>query len=418
MATPFTRVSTISDAQRHLMDRGARLGVVGRTHAGSIDHPAGRPGHGRRPDGDPDDENFNPDGSRKERRERKPEFKVELLCRTFAGDAGLRPLPSMVFWESPDIVIEGPSGDPDVATPGVNNKVKVHIWNLGLADCWSAHVDLYWCDPSVGITPSVANAIGSKVIPIASGQHSIVTFDWTPVLLNGGHECLVVQVYDPVADPLVAPFNPVQDRHVGQRNVSVVQLAANQTLNFNVFSQNLSFTTSESVIELQKIEGEALKVLALSMGRDGWEVAGGTEVQLTRPALVHPAPHAHARELITGTFREALQQVPGMSERRRVMGVMRELSATAQDRAVEPIAARETIDERIDDPSDALETDTAAGKDSRGMRVRLPAGRHVRMSLRASLPATAKRGSADVWRVVEHAGGRITGGVTIILQAK
>lgn len=324
----------------------------------------------------------------------------------------------MVFWESPDIVIEGPSGDPDVATPGVNNKVKVHIWNLGLADCWSAHVDLYWCDPSVGITPSVANAIGSKVIPIASGQHSIVTFDWTPVLLNGGHECLVVQVYDPVADPLVAPFNPVQDRHVGQRNVSVVQLAANQTLNFNVFSQNLSFTTSESVIELQKIEGEALKVLALSMGRDGWEVAGGTEVQLTPPALVQPAPHAHARELITGTFREALQDVPGMSERRRVMGVMRELSATTQDRAVEPIASREMTDDRISDPSDAVETQTAAGKDSRGMRVRLPAGRHVRMSLRASLPATARRGSADVWRVVEHAGGRITGGVTIILQAK
>ena len=416
MATPFTRVSTITDAQRLLMDRGAILGPVGRTDGGFIDHPAGRPGLDRRPDGDRDDENFNPDGSRKNRGDRKPKFKVELLCRTFAGDAGLRPLPNMEFWESPDIVIEGPSGDPDIATPGVNNKVKVHVWNLGLADCWAAHVDLYWCDPAVGISPSAANAIGSKVVMLASGQHSIVSFDWTPVHVNGGHECLVAQVYDPVSDPVVAPFNPVQDRHVGQRNVSVVQVAANQPLNFNVFSQNLSFTTSESVIELQKIEGEALKVLALSMGREAWDVAGGTEVQLTRPAVVQPLAHPHARELMTGTFREALQAVPGTSESRRVMGVIRALAAS-EGAGVES-GPLHHAEERIDERTDDLQVSAVTRGEPRGMRVRLPAGRHVRMSLRASLPATARRGSADVWRVVEHTAGRITGGLTIILQAK
>src|SRR5688572_3475039 len=140
MSTPFTRVSTVTEAQRLLMRRGAVIAPPGRTTAGLVEHPAGRPGRDRRPRGDRDNENFNPDGSRKDRHERKPRFKVELLCRTFAGDVGLRPLPNMVFWESPDIAIEGPSGDPDVATPGVVNKVKVHVWNLGLADCWAAHV--------------------------------------------------------------------------------------------------------------------------------------------------------------------------------------------------------------------------------------------------------------------------------------
>jgi hypothetical protein len=423
MKTPFTRVATITEAQRQLMNRGAAISPPGRAPAGVIDHPAGRPGRDRRPRGDQDNENFNPDGSRRDGHERKPRFEVELLCRTFAGDAGLRPLPNMVFWESPDIVIEGPSGDPDVATPGVVNQVKVHVWNLGLADCWAAHVDLYWCDPSVGVHPSVANPIGSKVVPLAAGQHSVVAFDWTPVLVNAGHECLVAQVYDPVSDPVVAPFNPVQDRHVGQRNISVVQVAPSQVVNFDVFSQNLSLTQATTMIEVQKLEGEALEILALTMGREPWALAGGMEVELSRPRVIRSSTNAHARELTTGSFREALQDVPGRSESRRVMGVLRALAAPHRqqiDRAPAP-SHRSTgapdhesvaVDGREDwEPSEVV--DGAVGS-----LVRLPPGRHVRMSLRTALPPSAERGSADVWRVIEHTAGRITGGVTIIVQAK
>jgi hypothetical protein len=423
MRIPFTRVSTITEAQRLLMDRGAVIAPPGRAPAGVVDHPAGRPGHDRRPRGDRDKENFNPDGSRKDRHERKPRFKVELLCRTFAGDAGLRPLPNMVFWESPDIVIEGPSGDPDVATPGVVNKVKVHVWNLGLADCWASHVDLYWCNPSVGINPAVANPIGSKVVPLAAGQHSVVSFDWTPILVNAGHECLVAQVYDPVSDPVVAPFNPVQDRHVGQRNISVVQVAANQVVNFDVFSQNLGLTQANTLIEVQKLEGEALEILALSMGRDVWPLAGGTEVELSRPAVIQVPTHPHARDLMTGTFRETLQEVPGPSESRRVMGVMRTLVAPQKGQigkeempAPQATTAQE-YEAKAPDSSEDLEVGEPTGEPG-GTLVRLPPGRHVRMSLRTVLPPTAERGSADVWRIVEHTAGRITGGVTIIVQAR
>jgi hypothetical protein len=408
-----------------LMNRGAIIAPPGRTPPGTTDHPAGRPGLDRRPRDDRDEDNFNPDGSRKDERERKPRFKVELLCRTFAGDVGLRPLPNMVFWESPDIVIEGPSGDPDVATPGVVNKVKVHIWNLGLADCWAAHVDLYWCNPSVGINPAVANPIGSKVVPLASGQHSVVSFDWTPVLVNAGHECLVAQVYDPVSDPVVAPFSPVQDRHVGQRNISVVQVAANQIVQFDMFSQNLSFTTANTLIEVQKLEGEALEVLALAMGRRAWAPAGGTDIELSRPTFIETPRHPHARELMTGTFREALQGVPGTSETRRVMGVMRALAAT-RDIGDVPLQAFEApIEERQKAREDSIteavpDEESSPGKGERivGTAVRVPPGRHLRMSLKTALPARAERGSADVWRIVEHTAGRITGGVTIIVQAK
>jgi hypothetical protein len=418
----FTRVSTISDAQRALMDRGARIAPPGRATPGLLDHPAGRPGLDHRPRGDRDNDNFNPDGSRKDRDERKPPFKVELLCRTFAGDVGLRPLPNMVFWESPDIVIEGPSGDPDVATPGQVNKVNVHIWNLGLADCWAAHVDLYWCNPSVGINPAVANAIGAKVVPLAAGQHTVVSFDWVPVLVNNGHECLVAQVYDPVSDPIVAPFNPVQDRHVGQRNISVVQVAQNQIVNFEVFSQNLGLSPAATLVEVQKLEGDALEVLALAMGRkEVWATAGATEMELTAPRAIHVRLGAHAKQLKTTVFRETLQDVPALSESRQVGAVMRTLAAPRREQRM---AGEEPPDEWAGEPTDARsegEKEVAfrqVDDRPRGTLVALSPGQHVRMALRTALPTTAERGSADVWRIVEHTAGRITGGVTIIIQPK
>lgn len=423
MSTPFTRVTKVSEAHRQLVTRGEAMGVRGRTPAGStLEHVAGRPGLDRRPRGDEDEDNFNPDGSRKDRRERKPRYKVELLCRTFSGDIGLRPLPNMVFWESPDIEIVGPAGDPDIAAVGQVNTVRVHLWNLGLADCWAAHVDLYWCDPSIGINPGVANPIGSKDVPIAAGQHTVVEFEWVPELVNNGHECLVAQVYDPVSDPVVAPFNPVQDRHVGQRNVSVIQLAAGQALSFDLFTQNLGFIGADTLIEVQKIEGEALDLLASALGREAWAIAGGTDVQLSPPMIIDMPEHPQARELRTGAFRETLQDVPGRSETRRVMGVMQTLVAPRKrlggrqrddvaDTAAQRHATQVTTGRAVEV---AAEFDDKAG----GMRLQLLPGQRVQFSLKTALPRSAARGSADVWRVIEHTAGRITGGVTIVVEAK
>ncbi len=137
-----------------------------------------------------------------------------------------------------------------------------------------------------------------------------VSFDWTPVVVNQGHECLVAQVYDPISDPVVAPFNPVQDRHIGQRNISVVELPAGQTMNFDFFSQNLALTNAATELELQKLEGAALATLASALGRDVWTAAGGGEVDVSRPETIPERPHPQSHALATGTFRETLQDLP------------------------------------------------------------------------------------------------------------
>jgi hypothetical protein len=244
-----------------------------------------------------------------------------------------------------------------------------------------------------------------------------------PVFVNGGHECLVAQVYDPVSDPIVAPFNPVQDRHVGQRNVSVLQVAQNQIVNFDVFSQNLGLSPANTLVEVQKLEGEALEVLSLTMGRkEVWRTAGATEMELTAPRTVRVRPGDHAKQLQTHVFRETLQDVPGVSESTRVGSVMRTLAAPRRARglAAEQDAkawAGEPAEAAIEETGEEVAFRQAAG-DKPGALVTLAPGQHVRMALRTALPRTAEPGSADVWRIVEHTAGRITGGVTIIIQAK
>lgn len=428
MRIPTTRVKKIDDAQRRLMAGGGAIPAAGRiTREGTIDHVAGRPAHDRRPKDDNDQENFNADGSRKERDEREPDFEINLLCRTFVGDSGIRPLSGIMFWESPDIWIEGPSGDPDIATPGVINKVKVHIWNLGLADCWAAHVDAYWCNPSVGLNAASAQPIGAAVETLASGQHKVVSFDWTPDLVNGGHQCLFAQVYHPVSDPIVAPFNPVQDRHVAQRNISVVQVAPGETMKFDFFTQNLSLNRARTRLEIQKLEGPALRTVAMALGRRVWRAAAAeNEVDISRPVRVE-LPR-HSEQLSTGLFRETMQPTPpGVSQTRRVAGALRFLTAPArvegprnmrsESSGPDTIATASPKTERYPD-TDAELVMTKVSGDHAGLRLEIPPERRVRLALEASLPKTARRGAADVYRVVERTAGQITGGITIVLQAK
>jgi hypothetical protein len=438
------RVAAIDDLHRRLIDLAGPFPAPGRvTEGGATDRPAGRPGLRRRPDGDKDEENFNPDGSRKDRHERKPDYDVGLICRTFAGDVGARPLSNMVFWESPDIWIEGSSGDPDIATPGEVNRVKVHVWNLGLADAWGTHIDLYWCDPSVGINAAVAHPIGSATLPLFAGQNAVVSFDWVPAFVNNGHACLVAQVYDPVSDPVVAPFNPVYDRHVGQRNISVLDVPAGGSTSFDFFTQNLSLSPAATTLEVFKVEREALDTVAMAMGTRTWRTAGGGDaVRLRPPVTWRNGTLPPGSPFATGVFRETLQGVPRASEARRVMGALRALAAGPVERPgkdsdpddcgtatksgrASAKAKLATIRESGVDAKFANRLDEGASDpgvwraDGEGAgRLHLSPGEHYRLTLEAEVPETARQGTADIYRVIERTAGQITGGVTVVIRTR
>jgi hypothetical protein len=208
-------------------------------------------------------------------RGRANSFYPYLLVRSLVGDRGDRPF-NQAFWESPDIWTA--AGDPEhspaipanhggVVTAGQPNTVYAHVWNLGFAPLAGVVVEFYWFNPSLGIDGSDANLIGIGRCELAArgmaGSHQLVKCPkpWVPVMENGGHECLVVRVYG-IGDPLGNnDWQPWLNRHIAQRNVSVV---AQQNLG-NLFTRLGAIKTVNrlQLVQLAAKEGEvAAKIVA------------------------------------------------------------------------------------------------------------------------------------------------------------
>ncbi len=176
-----------------------------------------------------------------------------LFMRAFAGDTGARPV-NGVFWESPDILVmpgvdpaHAPAIPPDLggtAQAGADNTLYAHAWNLGQAPATDVLVEFYWFNPSLGFSGDQAHLIGFTWTDLSargnSGSHRLLKcpISWPAMYVNGGHECLVVRLSQPVTDPLSAPpWDASKNRHIGQRNIHVMspqEAAAKPTIGLHV----------------------------------------------------------------------------------------------------------------------------------------------------------------------------------------
>jgi hypothetical protein len=161
-----------------------------------------------------------------------------LFMRANAGDLGARPVVG-AFWESPDILLladadpaTAPRVPPELgqtALAGRPNTLYAHVWNFGIAPASAVVVEFYWCDPTLGIGPSGAHLIGHTSVALgargSARNHAVVKCPtaWVPTFVNGGHECLVVRIWDETSDGLGSPpWDAALNRHVAQRNIHVV----------------------------------------------------------------------------------------------------------------------------------------------------------------------------------------------------
>lgn len=167
-----------------------------------------------------------------------------LFLRANPADLGARPVKGAPFWESPDIFILG-GVTPALAPPrphelgqqalaGQPNTIYAHVWNFGKAAASEVVVEFYWVDPSLGINPGSVHLIAQTFVELGakgSGRsHAVVKCPeaWTPTFVNGGHECLLVRVWDNPSDlPGEPKFDASINRHVGQRNIHVVPPGVN-----------------------------------------------------------------------------------------------------------------------------------------------------------------------------------------------
>lgn len=162
-------------------------------------------------------------GHLKEHEGRAP-YSAWLVVPSDAADYGLRPLGGGApYWASPFIWTESldPSGNP---VAGEENHLVARVFNLGAASAAPTRVDFYWADPSVGLGAADAHFIGSEFVEIQPMSSRVVrcATPWVPTYLNGGHECVFVHCDNHVLDPLRVPFAPWADRHVGQKNLTVL----------------------------------------------------------------------------------------------------------------------------------------------------------------------------------------------------
>lgn len=212
---------------------------------------------------------------REQKKPRENRFLPFLLVRTAIGDRGDRPLPG-VFWESPDIwVAPGePAVTPDLppshggsVVAGAPTTVYAHVWNLGMAPIAGVHVEFYWHDPSLGIDGSSANLIGVATVELGPRTsptcHRLVKCPsaWVPVMANGGHECLVVRVRS-VGDGFGPnPWQPKLNRHVAQRNMSVVDADARVLPLLDILDRSRDPEGSLQLVQVGRAEAPPLTIL-------------------------------------------------------------------------------------------------------------------------------------------------------------
>jgi hypothetical protein len=160
-----------------------------------------------------------------------------LFIKWDPSDTGNRPIPGgSAFWASPSIWINSPGNF--TATTGQDNYVYVQVDRVGGgSDANPAYVQTWVCNPTTAPGPSgstLPSAGGSSGLPQASIAPNTtlpqtILNNWIPAkadaTINGGHLCIVANVYDTNGDgaDLTSGFvDVVNNQHHAQRNISVV----------------------------------------------------------------------------------------------------------------------------------------------------------------------------------------------------
>ena len=228
------------------------------------------------------------------------------------------------WWASPNIwVVPGdPSGTPGVPVVGENCYLYARVRNNGTTGVQNATVRFYWANPSVGFDRNTANHIGDANVSLDPGemQDVLCLIPWVPVFVNDGHECVLAEAFHPTYDPLpVAPaFNVPTDRHVAQRNLSVVMMAKTQ----KAFSLSFQVCNTERLprtFQVKAMPGrvEELKELLPTLGRSFPRLGDGKVKNVGFVTV--PCPDDDTRRHATETV-ERIEVKPGVCAGLTVVG--------------------------------------------------------------------------------------------------
>jgi hypothetical protein len=150
------------------------------------------------------------------------------------------------WWLSQDIwIVPGndPNNSPGIPIAGQTNYLWAKVHNVGNQKIENTRINFYWSNPASGVFRSNSTLIGFSFVDLEAGETKEVLCltPWIPVIVNDGHECLVVEAvtpYDPLPTPLPDEFDPPIYHQVAQRNLHILVL--NRMMDFIVFPIQLS----------------------------------------------------------------------------------------------------------------------------------------------------------------------------------
>jgi hypothetical protein len=170
-------------------------------------------------------------------KEEEPYLTTYLFIERAEGDQGTNPLPpEFPAWCSPAIITIRPDGVPSYEIiVNQTNIIRVEVTNRGQMDASDAYVEVFCVDPNTCCTPNTATRLGGNFLSIPSYSKAATEIRWKPPSSNKGHHCLFARVClgvppDCFRDGSI--FDVVNDRHVAQRNIEIVELNDN-TENFS-----------------------------------------------------------------------------------------------------------------------------------------------------------------------------------------
>lgn len=210
-----------------------------------------------------------------------------LYIKWDSSDTGTRPIPGgSAFWLSPSIWINSPGNAQ--ASSGKDNYVYVQPDRIGGGtDSTDISVQAWVCNPTTAPGPGgvcIASAggsggLGPAIIPAMTPLSALLINDWKPtvadVAVNGGHLCIVANVWDKNgdgADLTTGAVDVINNQHHAQHNISLVMGAQGLQLQVPVWypiMEALPETDrAPGVIRVQPVRGELGQVTREQILRD------------------------------------------------------------------------------------------------------------------------------------------------------
>ncbi|PFS28822.1 hypothetical protein COK47_22890 [Bacillus cereus] len=187
-----------------------------------------------------------------------------LYIRTHPDDIGQEPLPAgLPGYVSPDISIINPDGSKGTeAIAGMQNYIEVIVTNNGGIIANDALVEVFYGEPATGFIPTMSQKIGSGYVTVQGYSTASIEIPWIPLHSQTGHLCIIARVSlmmppDTFRDPNV--FDVYGDRHVAQRNISVINLNGESNFSFDVNLVNPFENSGELIFRARFINANSIK---------------------------------------------------------------------------------------------------------------------------------------------------------------